>query len=126
MARGDEVRVFDSFLTGNEDNLADLPDVEVVRGDIRDLDALRTSMRGVERVLHQAAVPSVPRSLRDPIAEQRQQHHRHAEGADCSPDAGVPRVVYRLVLLGVRRYADAAEGRDDDAAARSRRTPSPS
>ena len=53
-----------AFFTGKDENLADLPDVEVVRGDVRDLDALRLAMRGVERVMHQAAVPSV-RALAD-------------------------------------------------------------
>ena len=68
VAQGDRVRVLDTFLTGRPENLADLPDVEVVRGDVRDLDGLRAVMAGVDRVLHQAAVPSVARSLRDPVA----------------------------------------------------------
>ena len=68
VAQGDRVRVLDTFLTGRPENLADLPDVEVVRGDVRDLDGLRAVMAGADRVLHQAAVPSVARSLRDPVA----------------------------------------------------------
>jgi nucleoside-diphosphate-sugar epimerase len=91
--RGGEVRVLDSFLTGSEENLADLPDVEVVRGDIRDLDVLRMAMKGVERVLHQAAVPSVPRSVRDPLLS----HEANVTGTlnvlIAARDAGVPRVV---------------------------------
>jgi nucleoside-diphosphate-sugar epimerase len=94
VVRGDEVRVFDSFLTGNDENLADLPDVEVVRGDLRDLDALRLSMTGVERVLHQAAVPSVPRSLRDPILSNDSNITGTLNVLLAARDAGVPRVVF--------------------------------
>ena len=68
VARRDRVRVLDTFLTGRRENLADLPDVEVIEGDVRDLDRLRVAMAGVDRVLHQAALPSVARSLRDPLA----------------------------------------------------------
>ena len=68
VARGDRVRVLDTFLTGRRENLADLPDVEVVEGDVRDPDGLRAAMAGADRVLHQAALPSVARSLRDPAA----------------------------------------------------------
>src|SRR5690349_3107684 len=67
VARGDEVRVLDSFLTCRAENVSDLPDVELIRGDIRDVEGLRVAMRGVDKVLHQAAVPSVARSLADPI-----------------------------------------------------------
>ena len=68
VGRGDRVRVLDTFLTGRRENLADLPDLEVVEGDVGDLDRLREVMAGVDRVLHQAALPSVARSLRDPAA----------------------------------------------------------
>jgi UDP-glucose 4-epimerase len=93
VTRGDEVRVFDNFLTGREENLADLPDVEVVRGDVRDLDALQQAMRGVDRVLHQAAVPSVPRSLADPIASDESNIGGTLKVLMAARDAGVPRVV---------------------------------
>src|SRR5438067_232919 len=94
VARGDEVRVFDSFLTGREENLADLPDVEVIRGDVRDIDGLRVAMRGVERVLHQAAVPSVARSLADPILSDASNIGGTLNLLIAARDAGVPRVVF--------------------------------
>src|SRR3954447_4634799 len=90
--RGGEVRVLDSFLTGREENLADLPDVEVVRGDIRDLDGLRVAMKGVERVLHQAAVPSVARSLADPLLSNQANIEGTLNVLIAARDAGVPRV----------------------------------
>jgi nucleoside-diphosphate-sugar epimerase len=92
--RGGEVRVLDSFLTGNDENLADLPDVEIVRGDVRDLDGLRPVMKGIERVLHQAAVPSVARSLADPILSNAANVEGTLNVLIAARDAGVPRVVF--------------------------------
>jgi nucleoside-diphosphate-sugar epimerase len=66
--RGHTVRVFDNFLTGKRENLASLKGrVEFVEGDLRDLAALRRACDGVRFVIHQAALPSVPRSVADPI-----------------------------------------------------------
>lgn len=66
-ARGDGVRVLDNFLTGKRENLAPWRDrIELVEGDIRDAAACRRAVRGVDHVLHQAALPSVPRSVADP------------------------------------------------------------
>jgi nucleoside-diphosphate-sugar epimerase len=92
--RGGEVRVLDNFLTGRDENLADLPDVELVRGDIRDLDGLRVAMKGVERVLHQAAVPSVARSLKDPLLSNEANITGTLNVLIAARDAGVPRVVF--------------------------------
>jgi nucleoside-diphosphate-sugar epimerase len=66
--RGDRVRVLDNLLTGNIENLAGiLPQIEYIEGDIRDLETCRRAAEGVEHVLHQAALPSVPRSVEDPL-----------------------------------------------------------
>ncbi len=65
--RGDAVRIFDNFSTGSEANLATIgTGIEVVRGDLRDEGAVRQAMAGVSVVFHQAADPSVPRSIADP------------------------------------------------------------
>jgi len=67
LARGRRVRVLDNFLTGFRENLAEvLRDIELMEGDIRDADICRKACRGVEVVFHEAAVPSVPRSMEDP------------------------------------------------------------
>jgi len=67
LAKGRPVRVLDNFLTGFRENLAEvLADIEFVEGDIRDLAACRRAAAGAEVVFHQAAVPSVPRSMEDP------------------------------------------------------------
>ena len=66
--RGDSVRVLDNLLTGRMENLAGfIRGVEFVEGDIRDPDTCRKAVEGVEYVLHQAALPSVPRSVEDPL-----------------------------------------------------------
>ena len=66
--RGHPVRIIDNLSTGRRENLSDvIQDVEVVEADIRDIDAVGRAMRGVGSVLHQAAIPSVARSLADPL-----------------------------------------------------------
>lgn len=66
--RGERVRVLDNFLTGKRENLAPFAKaIELVEGDIRDLDTCRRAAKGADFVLHQAALPSVPRSIEDPL-----------------------------------------------------------
>ena len=62
--RGERVRVADSFITGKRENLAHIPGVELVEGDLADLAVAQRAVAGVDYVLHQAAIPSVPRSVR--------------------------------------------------------------
>ncbi|MES1207498.1 MAG: SDR family oxidoreductase [Pseudomonadota bacterium] len=95
LARGDRVRVIDNFFSGKRENLADVAkDVEVIEGDIRDDQALARAVSGVEVVFHEAAIPSVPRSLADPISS----HDANATGTlkvlAAAKKAGVRRVVY--------------------------------
>jgi UDP-glucose 4-epimerase len=66
--RGDEVRVLDNFSTGRRENLAGLErDVDLVEGDLRSYERVHAAVRGVEVVFHQGALPSVPRSVQDPL-----------------------------------------------------------
>jgi UDP-glucose 4-epimerase len=66
--KGQDVRVLDNFLTGNKENLAEFRgQIDLVEGDIRDLSTCEQALDGVDFVLHQAALPSVPRSIEDPI-----------------------------------------------------------
>jgi nucleoside-diphosphate-sugar epimerase len=68
LARGDDVRVLDNFATGSRANLAGLEhDVELVEGDLRSYERVHAAVRGVEVVFHQGALPSVPRSVQDPL-----------------------------------------------------------
>ena len=66
--RGEKVRVLDNFLTGKKENLAPfLADIDLIEGDIRDLEMCRKAVKGIDYILHQAALPSVPRSISDPL-----------------------------------------------------------
>ena len=66
--RGQRVRVLDDFSTGRPDNLAHVREgIELVEGDIRDRSVVQAVMQDVDYVLHQAALPSVPRSVADPL-----------------------------------------------------------
>lgn len=65
--RGERVRILDNFSTGKRENLVGLEAAELVEGDICDPQCCRDAMRGVRYVFHQAALPSVPRSIKDPL-----------------------------------------------------------
>jgi UDP-N-acetylglucosamine/UDP-N-acetyl-alpha-D-glucosaminouronate 4-epimerase len=68
LARGDDVRVLDNFSTGSRANLAGLQhDVQLVEGDLRSYERVHAAVRGAEVVFHQGALPSVPRSVQDPL-----------------------------------------------------------
>lgn len=91
---GHRVRIVDNFITGRRENLAHLGPAELLEGDLSDPDVSHRAVDGVDVVLHQAAIPSVPRSVADPMAS-------HVANVDASlallvaaRDAGVRRVVY--------------------------------
>ena len=65
---GYDVRVLDNFATGHRANLAAVfDDVDLVEGDIQSYERVHNAVRGCELVFHQAALPSVPRSIQDPL-----------------------------------------------------------
>ena len=95
LQRGDRVRGLDNFLTGKRENLAHLGDaVELVEGSLLDGDALRRACEGVEVIFHQAALPSVPRSVQDPETSHRINMDGTFALLEAARAAGVRRVVY--------------------------------
>lgn len=67
--KGERVKVIDNFVAGKKENLEGVLDkIELITGDIRDLDLLRKIVKGCDYVLHQAALRSVPKSMNDPIS----------------------------------------------------------
>lgn len=93
--RGETVRVLDNFATGREQNLAALEGkLELVRGDIRDAATVARSMTGVDYVLHQAALPSVPRSIEKPV----EAHDVNVNGTlvllEAARKAGIKRMIF--------------------------------
>jgi len=94
VAHGDVCRVLDNFATGRRENLADISDrIELVEGSLTDLPTVRRAVGGVDFVLHQAALPSVPRSVKDPIASNDANVTGTVNVLVASRDAGVKRVV---------------------------------
>jgi len=95
VGRGDRVRVVDSLITGKRANLAHLQkDIEFIEGDLADIDVARRAVDGCEFVLHQAAIPSVPRSVKDPLTSNRANIDATLNVLVAARDAGVRRVVY--------------------------------
>ncbi|MGH9237829.1 MAG: SDR family oxidoreductase [Vicinamibacterales bacterium] len=92
--RGERVRVADSFITGKRENLKHIPGVELIEGDLADLAVAERAVAGVEYVLHQAAIPSVPRSVQDPITSNRANIDASLNVLVAARDAGVRRLVY--------------------------------
>jgi UDP-N-acetylglucosamine/UDP-N-acetyl-alpha-D-glucosaminouronate 4-epimerase len=94
LARGDEVRVLDNFATGSRANLAGLErDVELVEGDLRSYERVHAAVRGTEVVFHQGALPSVPRSVQDPLTTTAVNVEGTLNVLLASRDEGVRRIV---------------------------------
>jgi nucleoside-diphosphate-sugar epimerase len=93
--RGARVRVFDNFSTGKRENLSEVEDrVEILEGSLLSETDVQGAVEGMEFVLHQAAIPSVPRSVEFPL----ESHESNATGTlrllRCAAAAGVRRLVY--------------------------------
>src|SRR5258706_16195662 len=92
--RGERVRVVDSLITGKRENLAHLPEVEFIHGDLAEPGVAQRAVTGVDYVLHQAAIPSVPRSVLDPVTSNRANVDASLNVLVAARDAGVKRLVY--------------------------------
>jgi UDP-glucose 4-epimerase len=93
LARGHRVRVADSLITGNRRNLEGLS-AEFIDGDLAELAVAERAVAGVDYVLHQAAIPSVPRSVTDPLASNRANVDASLSVLVAARDAQVKRLVY--------------------------------
>jgi UDP-glucose 4-epimerase len=116
LRRGHRVRVADNLSTGKQANVdaasaaasasflagsgvhrgskATLPQVEFVQGDLADIGTARTAVEGVEIILHQAAIPSVPRSIHDPLTSHRANVDATVNLLVAATDAKVRRIVF--------------------------------
>ncbi len=93
--RGDHVKVLDNFSTGFEHNLSHLAgQIDIIRGDITDAEAVSTAMQGVDCVYHQAALASVPLSVERPLDTNETCVTGTLMILDQARRAGVRRVVY--------------------------------
>ncbi len=113
--RGESVRGVDSFITGKRDNLAGLEAMEFLTA-ISPIPAVcAQACAGVEIVFHEAALASVPRSVADPIATNRNCVDATLNVLVAARAAGVRRVVYAGSSSVIRRYAHAPKHEDDAA-----------
>ncbi len=93
--KGQKVRVLDNFETGKRENLAEVADrIELVEGDIRDMDAVKRAVKDVEIVYHLAALGSVPRSVKDPLTSHDVNVNGIVNMLIASRDAKVKRFVF--------------------------------
>ena len=97
LEQGHSVRVLDNFSSGKEDNLSDIiNDIELVEGDIRDYWVVASAMKGIDFVSHQAALPSVPKSVANPLT------------ANCINTDGTLNVLEAARLAGVKKLVYAS------------------
>ena len=95
LSRGEKVRGVDNFSTGKQENIAEIADrIDFHEADITDLDAMHTACAGVDFVLHQAAIPSVPKSVLDPLGSNCANVDGTVNVLVAARDAKVKRVVY--------------------------------
>jgi nucleoside-diphosphate-sugar epimerase len=92
--RGNRVRVVDSLITGKRRNLDHIPGVEFLEGDLAEMAVCERAVQGVDYVLHEAAIPSVPRSVEDPVTSNRSNIDGSLNLLVAARDARVKRLVY--------------------------------
>src|SRR3954454_10924138 len=92
---GHDVRVLDNFATGRRENLLHvISDIELVEGDLQSYERAHTAVRDCDVVLHQAALPSVPRSVQDPLTSNAVNVIGTLNVLLAARDSGVKRVVF--------------------------------
>src|SRR3984957_10151334 len=95
LARGESVRGIDNFATGRRENLAEILDrIDFHESSIIDLQAMHRACEGVDYVLHQAAIPSVPKSVLDPVGSNQANVDGTVNVLVAARDARVKRVIY--------------------------------
>jgi len=93
--KGDQVRILDNFSSGRRENIEGLPNsVEVIEGDIRDYWTVARAVDGVDYVLHQAALPSVPRSVKNPLTSNAVNVDGTLNVLEAAKNTGVKKLVY--------------------------------
>ena len=95
LARGEHVRGIDNFSTGRRENLHEIRErIDFREADILDLDAMHAACAGVDFIFHEAAIPSVPKSVLDPLGSNRANIDGTVNILVAARDAKVKRVVY--------------------------------
>lgn len=92
---GSKIKILDNFSTGKRENIANLLDrIELIEADIRDSNAVKKALEGVDYCFHQAALPSVERSVKDPLTSNEVNITGTLNILIAAKDLGVKRVIY--------------------------------
>lgn len=92
---GNEVRVLDNFVTGKKENLESVKDViELFEGDLRNSGDVEKAVAGADYIIHEGALPSVPRSIKDPVSTNEVNVMGTLNVLEAARENGVKRVVY--------------------------------
>ena len=94
IGRGDRVRIVDDFSSGQRENVPAHPNVELLEGDVADAAVATRAVAGCQFVLHEAAIPSVPRSVKDPVGSNRANVDGTLNLLVAARDAGVKRLIF--------------------------------
>ena len=97
LAQSNDVTIIDNLSTGHQENIKDMIDKKIItfiRGDITDLNLVQRTLKDVDYVFHEAAIPSVPRSVKDPISSNNTNINGTLNILVASKDNGVKKVVY--------------------------------
>jgi len=95
LARGDEVRGIDNYSTGKRENLTEIVhQIDLREADLLDLEAVHKACKGVDYIFHEAAIPSVPKSVLDPLGSNQANIDGTVHLLIAAKDAKVKRVVY--------------------------------
>jgi nucleoside-diphosphate-sugar epimerase len=94
IGRGDQVRGIDNFSTGKRENLIGLESIELIEGDLNAAGIAERGCRGTNYIFHEAALPSVPRSVENPVESNEANVGATVKLLDAARMAGVKRVVY--------------------------------
>jgi nucleoside-diphosphate-sugar epimerase len=94
ISRGDKVRGIDNFSTGKRENLIGLESIDLIEGDLNAAGVSERCCRGIDYIFHEAALPSVPRSVQNPVESNEANVDSTVKLLDAARKAGVKRVVY--------------------------------
>jgi UDP-glucose 4-epimerase len=94
LAEGKDAAIFDNFSTGRRENIEGLEGLHVIEGDLRNYDEIRGALDGVDIVFHEAALPSVAKSILDPVKSNKNNIDGTVNLLLAARDAGVKKVVY--------------------------------
>ena len=97
LKRGEQVKVLDNFATGKRENLFEFKDnlkFKLIEGDLRSFHVVRNAVKGMDYILHQGALPSIPRSINDPITTNDVNILGTLNILEAAKEFGIKRVVY--------------------------------